>query len=452
MDILPPQITALAPPLTPSPDKRLLPTLAIVMKGYPRLSETFIAQELLSLQRRGLTFEIWSLREATDGRRHGLHDAITAPVRYLPEYLYRAPRRIIRAWWRMRTRPGYAAARQCWLRDLVRDPTPNRIRRFGQALVLADELPPETAHLYVHFLHTPASVTRYAAVIRGLSWSCSAHAKDIYTIASWDAGEKLQDMAWLVTCTAANVAHLRALIPAATDKVHLQYHGLDGTRFGVVPRSSSPADGTGPTPVRILSIGRAVPKKGYDQLLQALAGLPTALNWRFEHIGGGDGLAALKAQATALGLSQRITWHGAATQDEVLERLRASDLFVLASRIADDGDRDGLPNVLMEAQSQGLACISTAVSAIPELIQDGKTGLLVAPGNVAALCTGLARLIGDPGLRQSLGAAGNARVRAAFAHDRTIDTLVDLLGPHLGQQREPQLGPQLTARQPARDT
>jgi glycosyltransferase involved in cell wall biosynthesis len=418
-------------PVPPVPAKLTPPKLAIVMKGYPRLSETFIAQELLSLQRRGVDFEIWSLRAPTDGRRHGLHEAITAPVRYLPEYLYQAPRRVFGAWWRMRAKPGYATVRKLWLRDLARDPTPNRVRRFGQALVLADELPPATSHLYVHFLHTPASVTRYAATIRDLSWSCSAHAKDIYTIAPWDAGEKLRDMAWLVTCTAANVAHLRGANPAAADKVHLQYHGIDGARFRAVPRRPTTADGSGPDPVRILSIGRAVPKKGYDLLLQALAQLPAQLNWRFEHVGGGDGLSALQAQAAALGLSQRITWAGAATQDTVLERLRAADLFVLASRIADDGDRDGLPNVLMEAQSQGLACISTAVSAIPELIRDGETGLLVPPDNVPALTAGLARLIRDPALRQSLGAAGNARVRAAFAHDATIDTLIDLLSPRL---------------------
>jgi glycosyltransferase involved in cell wall biosynthesis len=369
------------------------PILAIVMKGYPRLSETFIAQELLSLQRRGLAFEIWSLRDPTDGRQHALHRAISAPVRYLPEYLYRAPARILAAWWRVRQQPGYRAARAIWFADLRRDLTPNRVRRFGQALVLANELPGSVRHLYVHFLHTPASVTRYAATIRSLNWSCSAHAKDIYTIPDWEAAEKLGDMAWLVTCTAANVAHLQALAPDSAAKVHLQYHGLDGLRFAAGPRAVSLADGAGPEPVRLLSVGRAVPKKGYDRLLQALAALPPNLNWRFEHVGGGDGLKALKAQAAALGLAGRITWHGSATQDEVLVRLRAADLFVLASRIADDGDRDGLPNVLMEAQSQGLACVSTAVSAIPELIRDGGTGLLVPPDDAIRPCgSGLAGL------------------------------------------------------------
>jgi glycosyltransferase involved in cell wall biosynthesis len=178
-----------------------------------------------------------------------------------------------------------------------------------------------------------------------------------------------------------------------------------------------------------------VPKKGYDKLLEALALLPPDLNWRFDHVGGGDGLAALKTRAVALGLARRITWHGSATQEQVLARLRAADLFVLASRIADDGDRDGLPNVLMEAQSQGLACVSTAVSAIPELIRDGETGLLVPPDDVPALAAALERLIREPGLREKLGAAGEARVRAVFAHDATVDDLLALLMPHLEPNR-----------------
>ena len=224
--------------------------LVIVMKGYPRLSETFIAQELLSLQRCGLNFEIWSLRAPTDGKVHPIHRTITAPVRYLPEYLYRAPNRVLGAWWRSRRLPGYKAARAQWLRDLVRDPTPNRIRRFGQALVMADELPPSVRHLYVHFLHTPGSVTRYTADMRGLGWSCSAHAKDIYTLPAWEKAEKLRSMAWLVTCTAANVEHLRALAGPDASKVHLQYHGLDGARFAAVPRPASHTDGSGTEPVR----------------------------------------------------------------------------------------------------------------------------------------------------------------------------------------------------------
>jgi glycosyltransferase involved in cell wall biosynthesis len=174
----------------------------------------------------------------------------------------------------------------------------------------------------------------------------------------------------------------------------------------------------------ILSVGRAVEKKGYDDLLPALARLPAALDWRFEHVGGGPELAGLKEDARALGIAERITWFGALTQPDVLARYRAADAFVLSSRVAGDGDRDGLPNVLMEAQSQGLPCVATAVSGIPELIEDGVTGLLVAPRDRDALAQALARLVGDPALRVRLGEAGRERTLRDFALERGIDRLL----------------------------
>lgn len=128
-----------------------LPTVAIVLKGYPRLSETFIAQEILALQQRGLDFSLVSLRHPTDPEKHPIHEEITAAVNYLPEYLYQEPVRLLKGWWRSRRQPGYGRARKIWLRDLRRDLTPNRIRRFGQALVLARELPAGVDHLYAHF-------------------------------------------------------------------------------------------------------------------------------------------------------------------------------------------------------------------------------------------------------------------------------------------------------------
>jgi len=215
--------------------------------------------------------------------------------------------------------------------------------------------------------------------------------------------------------------------------VELLYHGLDFDRFGPVPRPASSNDGTDPAaPVELLSVGRAVEKKGYDVLLDALARLPPDLAWRLTHIGGGELRPKLQAKAEALGLGQRVVWRGARTQEEVLTAYRSADLFVLASRIADNGDRDGLPNVLMEAQSQGLACISTDVSGVPELIRDGVTGRLVPAGDAATLAGALAELIRDPSRRAALGAAGADRVRSAFDHEAAVDHLADRLRVHIG--------------------
>lgn len=402
--------------------------VGFVLKGYPRLSETFIAQEILALERRGLDILIVSLRHPTDHTTHPVHRSIRAEVLYLPEYLYQEPRRVREGWLRSRQRPGYSRALAAWLADLRRDPTPNRVRRFGQALVLAAELPADIDRLHAHFLHTPASVARYAALIAGLDWTVSAHAKDIWTLPAWEKRAKLAEAGWVVTCTQTGRDHLASLAPSR-DSVSLCYHGLDLERFQKAPPRTNGSDGSDPRhPVLLLSVGRVVEKKGYDDLLAALALLPTGLEWRFVHIGGGSLGTKLKLQAERLGLSHRVEWRGVLAQPEVLAAYREADLFVLASKVAKDSDRDGLPNVLMEAQSQRLACISTNASAIPELIQNGETGLLTPPDNPFALAQALASLIRDPAKRAQFGAAAEWRVRSLFSMEPGIDALAERFG------------------------
>jgi len=400
--------------------------VAFVLKGYPRLSEAFIAQEIAALERRGLSLLIVSLRRPTDERVHPVHREIKAQVAYLPEYLYREPLRVLRAWRAVRKLDSYKEAKAVWLRDLRRDPTPNRVRRFGQAMVLAAELPSDVERLHAHFLHTPASVARYCAILRGLPWSGSAHAKDIWTTPEWEKREKLADCDWLVTCTRANREHLAALAPAG--RVELVYHGIDLARFPAQRMLHSTADGSDARrPVTILSVSRLVEKKGTDVLLDSLARLPASLHWRLVHVGGGPLKRRLQRRARQLGISERITWRGPLVQDELLAEYRKADLFALACRIARDGDRDGLPNVLAEAQSQGLACVATRVSAIPELIRD-DTGVLVSEADTAAFAAALQGLITDPARRRALGDAGQARLRAEFSLAGNFERLAAKFG------------------------
>jgi glycosyltransferase involved in cell wall biosynthesis len=397
--------------------------IAVVMKGYPRLSETFIAQELLALERRGLALQIWSLRHPTDTARHPLHRAIRAPVSYLPEYLYREPWRVIRGLASALRQPGLGRLVRQFARDVRRDPTPNRGRRLGQALVLARELPAETRHLHVHYLHTPASVVRYAALLTGRSWTFSAHAKDIWTTPDWEKREKIAEALWGVTCTRAGADHLKALAPSP-ERVALAYHGLDLSRFPPPPERQPHRDGSDPAdPVRLVSVGRAVAKKGYDDLIDALAALPSDLHWRFAHVGGGEALERLKIRARERGVSGRIAFLGPKPQPEVVALLREADLFVLPSKEAASGDRDGLPNVLMEAASQRLALVATDFAGIPEFVRDGIEGRLVPPGDWEALSNALNALARDPDGRARLGAAAFERLRRDFSMEGGIDLL-----------------------------
>jgi glycosyltransferase involved in cell wall biosynthesis len=407
--------------------------VAVVVKGYPRLSETFIAQEFLGLEERGIPLEIWSLRRPDDPAIHPMHGRIQAPLRYLPEYLHQEPWRVFRGLLSSLRRPGSGSLFRTFWRDLKRDPTPNRLRRLGQALVLARELPGEVSHLHVHYLHTPASVVRYAALLAGRTWTFSAHAKDIWTTPDWEKREKIADSLWCVTCTAEGAAHLQALAPFP-GKVSLVYHGLDLNRFPPPPAARPARDGSDPDdPVRIVSVGRAVPKKGFDDLLRALAALPPDLGWRFTHIGGGPLLPDLKNQAQAASLAERIDFLGAKAQPDVVELLREADLFVLSAKEAPSGDRDGLPNVLLEAASQGLTIVASDFAGIPEFIRDGVDGHLVPPGDVEALASAIEALARDPTARAALGYAAFRRLRRDFSAGMGLDGLARRFRPLLGE-------------------
>lgn len=402
------------------------PALAIAMKGYPRLSETFIAQELLGLQRSGLAFAIWSLRRPTDAARHLMHHEIAAPLHYLPEYLHEDRRRVLRGLVSALMRPGFWRTLPVFAKDIARDRSRNRLRRIGQALVMARELPAATRHLHVHFLHTPASVVRYAALMRGLSWSFSAHAKDIWTTPDWEKREKIACARWGVTCTRDGHGALDRL-SAGPEKVLLLYHGLDLSRFPAAPVPAA-RDGSDPSdPVRFVTIGRAVAKKGFDDLLAALSDLPAELNWRLTHIGGGELLPVLKAQAKRLGLEESIDWAGPKAQDAVVDALRRADLFVLPSKQAADGDRDGLPNVVMEAASQKLAIVATDFAGIPEFVAQGENGILVPPGDPTALSMALSDLAAHPARRIALGEAAYRRVMQDFSAEAGIAKLKAML-------------------------
>ncbi len=404
--------------------------IAVVLKGYPRLSETFIAQEILELERAGFEISIISLRHPTDKHTHPVHAEIKAPKHYLPEYIYQE---LFRVWWakiNCTFKLGFWKTIPVFFKDWMRDPTANRIRRWGQAMVLAHEYAENHDHIYAHFLHTPCSVARYAALISSKSFSISAHAKDIWTSPEWEMREKLEDCDWLVTCTEGGADYLKSLAPAG--RVHLVYHGLDLSRFPSPEKKPSNNDGkTKAKTVKLVTVGRAVSKKGIDSLLKALAKLPTDLHWHWTHIGGGPLKGELEALATKLGIAKQCDFKGALPQSEVLETYRSSDLFILPSRIDETGDRDGLPNVIVEAQSQAMAVISTNISGIPELIQSGKNGLLIQPDKIDDLSDAIEMLGRDVKLRNQMGKLGEEKVRSQFSHKQTIGDIISLVNKSL---------------------
>ena len=399
--------------------------VCVVNAGWPRISTTFVAQELVGLEKLGL--RLWlATYGRSDSNTHAIDRKLQAPIHRLPRRP-RATLRFARAWLRVRNRPGYAKARELLKAELALGSRKRTLRAFARGVILAGEMPADVRMVYAHFLDAPTSHALYAATIRGLPLAASAHARDIWVASPAALRPKLAAMRWCATCTEPGADYLRTLADDPA-KIQLIYHGLDLSRFPPPPESRPARDGSDPTdPVRLLSVGRAVEKKGFDVLLEALAALAPELAWRWHHVGSGHILDRLRARAEELGIADRIAWHGARDQDFVIARCRDCDLFVLPSREAGDGDRDGLPNVLMEAQTQALACLSTRFSAIPELIRDGDTGVLVEPGDRAALAAALDRLIHSPDERHRLGTAGCARVRQHFRAEHGIATLAGLI-------------------------
>jgi glycosyltransferase involved in cell wall biosynthesis len=401
------------------------PLIVVVLKGYPRVSETFIAHELAALERRGLPLHIISLRRPYDALTHPVHATIRAAVSYLPEYLHEAPGRVLRGHVRalVRAPRRYGRALRLWLRDLVRDPTPNRGRRFGQAGVLAAELPAGAAHLHAHFLHTPASVARYTAAMTGLDYSLAGHAKDVWTTPDWELRAKIAGARFTVTCTAAGRARLDTLAPGRVDLV---YHGLDRHLFAAPTTFGSERNGTDPAnPIRLLAVGRFQPKKGYLTLFEAVARVRA--RFRLTVVGYGPLDAVLRSRVEALGLADRVTWAGPLDQPAVRAQYRANDLLLVASEVAPDGDRDGLPNVVVEALSQGLPVVATRAAAIPELVNDGVHGRLVPPADVGALAAAIEALARDPAARRRMGAAGIQRIADGWDLDVGADRVHRLL-------------------------
>jgi glycosyltransferase involved in cell wall biosynthesis len=405
------------------------PRLAVVVKGFPRLSETFIARELVALEARGINFTLHALRHPGDDARL-VDNTVRARPQYLPEYLRDERWRVFRAYRKARRLPGFKAAWQAFHKDWPRDRGRARARRLGQACVLATELPDSVSHIYAHFAHSPASVVRYAAIMRGNTFSISAHAKDIWTAPDWDLAEKIADAEFVAVCNEAGAKRLKSLGDPA--KIQLIHHGLPRSSLHTVLRAQF-RDGTDPSsPVRLVCVARAVEKKGLRTLVAALALLSKNLAYELHHIGSGPLLDELKQRAKSAGIASRITWLGAQPHTRVLEELDAGDLFVLPANIARDNDRDGIPNAILEAQGRAVPVLACNVGGVGEAVKDKATGRLTIAGDARQFAKLLEELIKDPSQRAKLGNAGYVNVSERFDAEKGYDRIATLLRRHLG--------------------
>lgn len=407
-----------------SPDGRV----AYIMKRYPRLTETFILNEIRAMERLGADLQIFSLLPPEPPPHHPMVAEVRAPVTVLPMAakgdwirLALAHGAIIKA-----APLRYAAAfvRALWWS--VQSPTPFSVwKQFIRGGFIATSC--RTAgirHIHAHFANAPTAVARFASLMSGIPFSFTAHAKDLYLTPKRVIMRRARAASFVSTCTRYNADYLRGLLGAdEAHKINLVYHGIDLGHFSA--RRTSIAS---QTPL-ILSVGRLVPKKGHDDLIHACAILRNAGHeFRCMIVGAGPLREELSALIARHDLADRVTLQGAMTHADLIGLYRQATLFALAPRIAEDGDRDGIPNVIAEAMAIGVPVVSTDVSGIPEVVRDNQTGLLVPPRHAPALADAIGRLLVHPSFAATLAAAARTLLEREFDLWAATATLHGLMG------------------------
>ncbi|HEY6802137.1 MAG TPA: glycosyltransferase family 4 protein [Pyrinomonadaceae bacterium] len=422
-------------------------TVAYVLKGFPRLSETFIASEIFRLEQLGLNLRLLVIKPADEDNQHEIVGKINAPIQYLPA-TSSLSNTTLRSWlglhlndfalplkWLIKTRPlRFAHAASAAAAQAVRARKgffPRKIytKEFLQAAWIAYELRdcPDVKHLHAHFCHGATTVTWLASLLTGLPFSFTAHAKDIYCEALNPAGllkRKMRAAEFVVTCTDANRQHLQTVLTETP--IHCLYHGLNAEFANLLNQIKQPPPA--PTSLRALGVGRLVPKKGFDVLIEACRilhdrGVPVEAVIIGEH---GEHEKDLRAQIQTLQLQDHVQLTGPMDQRGLFREYQKAGVFCLPCRVLENGDRDGLPNVLMEAMACGLPVITTSISGIPEIIKNDINGQLIPTDDPQALANAIQRISVDRQFSNKLAEAGRKTVSRKFDGDSSAAKLAAL--------------------------
>ena len=415
--------------------KKAQPVLGMILKGYPRISESFISNEILLLEQQGIHIHIFSMRHPRESFSHKSIQQIKASVDYLPERILPAlPQLLFYNLLQAMKAPGpYLQAVGVAFKRFLRTHKSATIKHLLQAGYLVQKLLPGSGviHFHAHFAHSPSSVAMFASQLTGYAFSFTGHAKDIYTSHALQLKEKMAKARFVVTCTEYNRRHLIRVLGNGPTAIYRIYHGIDLDLFSGGPRNETPSQ-----PYRFVTVARLVPKKGLPTVYRALRRLQqSGIDFKHTLIGDGDERDNILGLVRDLGLTRSCQWVGTLTHEQVLDYYRRSDLFILGCEQSANGDRDGIPNVFVESLAMGLPVVGTQLSAIPELITDGKTGLLVQPGKDADMARAILRMLTDASLRVQVIDCGKKRVQEVFNNRELIKELYSVY-----QREVPELG------------
>jgi glycosyltransferase involved in cell wall biosynthesis len=398
--------------------------IVYVLGAFPALTTTFIDREILETQRRGVDLVLVSMyklapfQTSAEISKLAAHTKYLLPapwLRFLKAHLRFAviqPRAYLGTLVHLLTRQHSSIG--AWFRTLF---------YFLLGVRAAELLRQEPVdHIHAHFAGRTTVVAMVVSRLLGVPYSLTAHAYDIYASPVM-LSEKMTGARFVATCTGYNKAHLERIDGGRfASKVHLIYHGLDLSKFEQNGRPSR--DGQRPV---LLSVGQLKEKKGFPYLINACRLLKDrGYEFRCEIVGEGPKRSELEALIAELDLHDTVVLRGALPHSEVLAMYAQATLFSLACVLAEDGDRDGIPNVLLEAMAMQVPVVSTRFSGIPEAVEEGRTGLLVQPGDVEALANALARLLDDPDLRERCGREGRRLVEERFDVRDNIGRLIKL--------------------------
>lgn len=384
--------------------------IAYVLKRFPRFSETFILNELLAHEKAGVQVDVYSLLNPPEEPRHARLSNLRADVKYLKSL--------------GKNRIGEAGTDDAYLFSGKSAQEIGALQAKAEA-VAADAKAKGISHFHAHFGSDSTTVACLAARAVNGTFSYTAHARDIYhTYVSEQADAamrraKMREAAFVVTVSDYNARHLSALCPQA--RVVRLYNGIDLSTFLPIDPSQQQAG-------QLIAVGRLVEKKGFDVLLDACALLKQrCVSFNLSLIGSGPLEAVLREKVETLALADRVKLEGPLPQEQLIQKMSEAELAVLSCVVTGSGDRDGLPTVLLEAMARGLPVVTTTVSGGPEIVADGVTGRLCAPGNAVALADALEDVLSDSERARAMGAMGRRRAERLFDLETNAQRLRELL-------------------------
>lgn len=402
-------------------------TVGYVLKRFPRLSETFVLNEILELERQGHRVEVFSLLTPPQEERHALLTELKARVTYLPS---------ASGLEKLKVHDGLRQESLSFgaLLDADADGDPLFNGKSGRDIaalhlkamavaVLARQR--GVRHLHAHFGSDATTVAQLTGRLTGLPYSFTAHARDIYHTYTTAADDnamrraKIAEAAFVATVSEYNRAHLARIAPAHMTRIRCLYNGIDLTRF--MPRSTDRQQGL------VVAVGRLIDKKGFGDLIAACGLLKRSRpGMRCRIIGDGPLRAQLEAQIDALDLNGRVEITGSIPQERLIGLMREASVAVLPCVVSESGDRDGLPTVLLEAMALALPVVTTTVSGGPEIVVHGKTGILVEPSDPIGLAASIEALLESPAAAAAMGQEGRKRAEGLFCLKRNVGVLAGL--------------------------